>query len=96
MSNCRKLTEGSYKIFIKKIEQVLTAILMEIDPDSTKRITFEQLGRVLTLLELFIVCKYDENFNRIVFLEITYPIVVNVDQFIHNTNKDQKRRFSEV
>jgi len=69
---------------------------MEIDPDSTKRITFEQLGRVLTLLELFIVCKYDENFNRIVFLEITYPIVVNVDQFIHNTNKDQKRRFSEV
>jgi hypothetical protein len=63
LANSKKMTQGSYKIMIKKLESVLTSIIMEIDPEGSKRISFQQLGRVFTLLSLFRIIQYDENFN---------------------------------
>mmetsp|Transcript_39455 Transcript_39455/g.35214 ORF Transcript_39455/g.35214 Transcript_39455/m.35214 type:complete len:80 (+) Transcript_39455:440-679(+) len=40
-ANAKKMTEGSYKILIKKIENVLSTALMDSDPNGNKRITFE-------------------------------------------------------
>lgn len=57
------MTEGSYKIIIKKIENVLSTALMDSDPEGNKRITFEQFGRVLTLLGIFRVIYYNEEFE---------------------------------
>ncbi len=63
LANSKKMTQGSYKIMIKKLESVLTSIIMEIDPEGTKKISFQQLGRVFTLLSLFRIIQYDENYN---------------------------------
>lgn len=64
------MTEGSYKLMINKIQNILTAIIMEVDKENTKKITFEQFGRILTLLEILRVVQYDESFNRKVFVLI--------------------------
>ena len=62
-SNCKKMSENSYKMMIKKLENTLTTILVEIDKEKSKRLSFEQLGRLLTLMGVFRVIQYDEYYK---------------------------------
>jgi hypothetical protein len=84
-SNSKKMSENSYKLMIKKLESTLTLILMDIDKDKTRKLSFEQLGRLLTLLGVFRVIQYDEN-NKL----------ENEEQFFSNQAKDQKLRYREM
>jgi hypothetical protein len=58
------MTQASYRIMIKKLEHVLTSIMGEVDHEDTKKLNFEQLGRILTLGGVFKVIQYDEDFMR--------------------------------
>jgi len=59
--------QNSYKIMIRKLEASLSQVLLDVDRESRKLITFEQLGRIFYLLEVFRIIKYDENFACIYF-----------------------------
>lgn len=65
IANSKKMSDNSYKLLIKRLEYTLTVILMEIDQENKKVITFEQLGRMLTLLEIFRIILYSADFKRI-------------------------------
>jgi hypothetical protein len=90
------MTPGSYKIMTKKIETMLTNILTDIDKEGTKRITFEQLGRIFTLIGAFRIIQYDEDFNCKCYKNYFELLVENEEQFFSKATKDQKRRFEEV
>lgn len=57
------MSSNSYKLLIKRLEYTLAVILMEIDKENKKVVTFEQIGRMLTLLEIFQIILYNENFK---------------------------------
>jgi hypothetical protein len=63
LANCKKMNSKSENILIAKLEENLTAALIEIDEDNLKILNFEQLGRVLFMMGAFKVIKYDENYN---------------------------------
>ena len=63
ISNSKKMSDNSYKLLIKRLEYTLTVILMEIDKENKKVVTFEQVGRMLTLLEIFRIITYNEEFK---------------------------------
>lgn len=63
ISNSKKMSANSYKLLIKRLEYTLTVILMDIDKENKKQITFEQLGRMLTLLEIFSIILYNQDFK---------------------------------
>lgn len=63
ISNSKKMSDNSYKLLIKRLEYTLTVILMEIDKENKKVLTFEQLGRILTLLEIFRIIIYNDEFK---------------------------------
>lgn len=65
MANSKKTSEKSYLILKQKLEKNLMIILQSVDPENTRKIGFEQLGRVFNLLEIFFVIRYDESFKRI-------------------------------
>jgi len=83
--NSKKMSENSYKLMIKKLENTLTPILMQVDKEKRRKLTFEQLGRLLTLLGIFRVIQYDESL-----------ILENEEQFFSNAGKDQKQRYREM
>jgi len=64
IANSKKMSDNSYKLLIKRLEYTLTVILMEIDKDNKKVLTFEQLGRMLSLLEIFRIILYNQEFKR--------------------------------
>lgn len=47
------MSDNSYKLLIKRLENTLTLILMDTDFENKKVIQFEQLGRLLTVLGIF-------------------------------------------
>jgi len=63
ISNSKKMSDNSYKLLIKRLEYTLTVILMEIDKENKKMLTFEQIGRMLTLLEIFRIIIYNQDFK---------------------------------
>jgi len=70
---------------IRKLEASLSSVLLDVDKDGQKLISFEQLGRMFSLLEIFRVIQYDENCN-----------LENEEQFFSGSPEDQKRRFQEM
>lgn len=65
LANTKKMSENSYKIMIRKLEASLSDVLQEVDRSGRKLISFEQLGRIFTLLDVFRAIRYDENCNCI-------------------------------
>ena len=63
ISNSKKMSDNSYKLLIKRLEYTLTVILMEIDKENKKVLTFEQIGRMMTLLEIFRIIIYNQDFK---------------------------------
>jgi hypothetical protein len=55
-----KISKGSYRIIQKKNEEALQRALAEVDPEDTRQLSYEKVGRVLTLLEIFRVLEYSE------------------------------------
>ena len=93
------MSENSYKIMIRKLEASLSEVLQDVDRSGRKLISFEQLGRIFTLLDVFRAIRYDDNCNCIGFLlghYLIYVIVENEEQFFAGNPQDQKRRYMEV
>ena len=63
MANSKKMSENSYRMLIKKLENELTLALMDIDKENKKKLTFEQVGRLMTKFGIFRIIEYDE-YNR--------------------------------
>lgn len=61
MANSKKMLESSYALIVKKLEKTIALALREVDKENTKKISFEQLGRLFTLLGVFRVIQYTEN-----------------------------------
>ncbi len=57
------MSQNSYKIMIRKLEATLSSVLLEVDREGQKLISFEQLGRMFSLLDIFRVIQYDEHCN---------------------------------
>ncbi|KAL4477972.1 hypothetical protein ABPG72_013380 [Tetrahymena utriculariae] len=66
MSNAKKMSQNSYRIVAKKLENEISAKMAEIDPSLSKILTFSQVGRLFQLLNLFNVVKFDENSQIII------------------------------
>ncbi|KAM3136234.1 hypothetical protein pb186bvf_011693 [Paramecium bursaria] len=56
----KKLSNSSSKILVGKLERKLNETLGEVDSQNTGHITYEQLGRVFTLLDIFQATSYNE------------------------------------
>lgn len=80
-----KMTANSYKININRLEKNLTDVLKEIDQEGQNTINFEQLGRILTIMQIFQVVQYNEECQ-----------LENQELFYSNKAKDQKRRYEEM
>ena len=63
-ANQAKISKNSQKIVNRRTEAKLAALLTDIDYDRSKLISFEQLGRVLTVTGVSKVITYDDNFQR--------------------------------
>lgn len=57
------MTLNSYKLIIKKLENYLSEQISLIDTENTMKITFNQLGRLLSEINLFQLIKYDANYQ---------------------------------
>ncbi|KAL4436176.1 hypothetical protein ABPG74_018160 [Tetrahymena malaccensis] len=66
MSNAKKMSQNSYRIVAKKLENEISAKMAEVDPSLSKILTFSQVGRLFQLLNLFTVVKFDENSQIII------------------------------
>lgn len=84
LANCKKMNSRSENILISKLEEKLTNTLLNIDTNNTKRLSFEQLGRVLCVMEVFNVIQYDENF------------AINTEEFFTEHRDKQTIRYSEM
>lgn len=47
----------------RRVESKLALALTDIDKDKTRRINFEQLGRVMTVLGIFRIVVYNEHYE---------------------------------
>ena len=79
------MTANSYKININRLEKNLTDVLREIDQNGSNTINFEELGRILTIMQIFKVVQYNEECQ-----------LENQELFYSNNAKDQKRRYEEM
>lgn len=59
------MSDNSYRLLIKRLENTLTLILMDIDKCNTKKLSFEQLGRLLYILGIFRIIEYSSEFRCI-------------------------------
>lgn len=84
LANSKKINSKSEDILIKKLEENLSLAFMSVDQQESKVISFEQLGRVLFLMGLFEVIKYDEECQ------------VVTEDFYTAERDDQIRRYDEV
>ena len=82
----------------KRLEKTLATSLLDIDKIGNKKLNFEQLGRLFTLLGIFRVIQYSENLERsyAYLLCLIEKIVENEEQFYSNVSTDQSRRNAEV
>lgn len=65
LANTKKMSENSYKIMIRKLEANLSEVLQEVDRSGRRLISFEMLGRIFTMLDVFRAIRYDDNCNCI-------------------------------
>ena len=84
LANCKKINSKSENILISKLEEQLTGHLLNIDVRNDKSLTFEQLGRLLNLMNVFTVITYDEDFQ-----------IQTEDFFTENRDK-QAIRYNEM
>eukprot|EP01017_Pseudomicrothorax_dubius_P016654 TRINITY_DN1886_c0_g1_i2.p1 TRINITY_DN1886_c0_g1~~TRINITY_DN1886_c0_g1_i2.p1 ORF type:complete len:685 (-),score=193.71 TRINITY_DN1886_c0_g1_i2:1634-3688(-) len=85
MANKQKLSEKSYKLIIRRLESTLTMFIAEIDKEKRRRLSFEQLGRLYTLLSIFKVISYNEE------CKLDCP-----ELFYSEKARDQQRRYDEM
>ena len=52
-ANKTKISNNSHRIAINKIEKLIESVVNDVDKEGTKKITFVQLGFILTELKLF-------------------------------------------
>lgn len=84
LANCKKINSKSENILIQRLEEQLTGNLLSIDVRNDKSLTFEQLGRLLNLMNVFTVIQYDENFG-----------IITEDFFTEHRDK-QSIRYNEM
>lgn len=68
LANSKKISDNSYRLIVKKLEQTLAQYIMQIDKKNSKLLNFQQLGRLLSMVGLFELIQYDEN-NNCAYLE---------------------------
>lgn len=61
MANSKKITLKSEQILATKLEQDLELAFVSVDSKNQKKVSFEQVGRILFLLNVFDVVRFDEN-----------------------------------
>jgi len=61
MAECKKMSENSYRILCKQLEEQLALAIQTLDTNETKTISFEGLGRLLSVFKLFSLIEYNAN-----------------------------------
>lgn len=80
------MSENSYRLLIQKLETSLTLVLHDIDVNKTKKLSFEQIGRFLTVFEIFRFISYSEDFkskeeNKIKIVLLFYYFLLFISVF---------------
>ena len=52
-ANKTKISNNSHRIAINKIEKLIESVISNVDKEGTKKISFVQLGYILTELKIF-------------------------------------------
>ncbi|KAL4467521.1 hypothetical protein ABPG72_004589 [Tetrahymena utriculariae] len=71
LSQTKKLSQNSYRILCKQLEEKLALEIQKLDMQETKKLSFEQIGRLLTVFEVFDAIQYNEQ-SELMNQEIFY------------------------
>lgn len=61
LANSKKINRKSEQILANKLEQDLEIAFISVDRENTKLVNFEKIGRILFLMNVFDIIKYDED-----------------------------------
>ena len=99
-ANKTKISNNSHRIALNRLEKYIEGVVNNVDKEGTKKISFQQLGAILTELKILREINKDRKRNGSPKEYSTCNLQINLDKDIKtelsNLRDNEKRKMQEI